>query len=190
VQGSKNKSGLHPKGFHWYITTQGQRVMDKPMTQALHEKFVKMYFEPFHSEIRKKFAEMKKSGAREVYHLDAHSMPSRGGAMHEDPGETRAQIVISDFKGKSCNRWFLDLVVSAYEKADFQTRVNWPYIGGRITQTYGQPEKGQNTIQVEMNRALYMDEQTKKWQSAEATEVQKKLEQALSEIYNNVPEIT
>lgn len=188
VQGNQNKSGLHPKGFHWYRTTLGQTIMGKPMPQSIHEKFVKTYFEPFHEQVREKIANFKKNGAKEVFHIDAHSMPSKGGAAHEDPGETRAQVVISDFKGKSCKKWFLDLVVSAYEKAGFQTRINWPYIGGRITQTYGQPEKGQHTIQVEMNRALYMNEQTKAWEAADAKKVQAQLEVALTEIFKNIPE--
>ncbi len=189
VEGHATPAGTHPKGFHWYMTTKGQQVMTQPMSRSVHETFTKKYFEPFHADVKKLFNQFKARGAQEVFHLDAHSMPSLGEAMHVDPGERRAQIVISDFKGKSCKPWFLDLVVSAYEKAGFQIKVNWPYIGGRITQTYGKPELGQHTIQVEMNRELYMNEDTKALLPEKTTRVQQMFKVAVGEIYKNIPDL-
>ena len=85
-----------------------------------------------------------------------------GTRMHRDPGERRADIVVSDCLGKSCDPHFRDLVIAAYTISGFKVGYNWPYMGGRVTEQYGHPSKGQHAIQVELNRALYMDEKTKK----------------------------
>ncbi len=189
VIGSDNPAGTHPKGYHWSITTKGNRLISQPLTMDLHRKLTSKYFEPFHAEIKKMGESFKKQGAQDVFHIDAHSMPSVGEALHVDPGEKRAEIVISDFKGKSSRKDFLDLVVAAYEKAGFTIKVNWPYIGGRITQTYGQPQFGFHTIQVEMNRALYMDEESKSLSKNKSPKVQQQVLTALSYIKENLPDI-
>ena len=60
-------------------------------------------------------------------------MPSVGTSFHKDPGEKRADIVVSDAHGKSVPKEYCDLVVSSYQSAGFQVKVNWPYVGGGIT---------------------------------------------------------
>ena len=127
-----------------------------------HDTLVQKYFAPFHQNVATLFSEFKAEGFARVFHLDAHSMPSKGTSAHRDPGQDRAEIVISDFLGKSCSVEYKDLVVSSFEKAGFQVGYNFPYIGGRVTQTYGHPDRGQESIQVELNRKLYMNEETKK----------------------------
>ena len=100
-------------------------------------------------------------GNKGIYLMDLHSMPSKGLDFHRDTGESRKEIVISDNKGKSCSEAFKDLILRAYKSAGFEVALNWPYTGGAITQHYGQPSLGQYSLQVELNRKLYMDEETK-----------------------------
>lgn len=162
VEGSVNPVGSFPMGLHWSRTTTGEVIMPKPMPEVLHEDLVKKYFRPFHVEVEKLCAQLKAEGAKELFHMDLHSMPTVGTQAHRDPGETRAEIVISDFNGKSCSAEFKDLVMAAYTQQGFKVAYNWPYIGGRLTQQYGKPQQGHHTIQVELRRDLYMDEKTKK----------------------------
>ncbi len=182
VEGHSNKAGTFSRGFLWAITTTGQKLMPGPISQEVHQILVKNYFEPFHTELKNKI----KSFQGEVFHIDAHSMPSVGTSEHRDPGKARADFVISDQKGKSCKPEFLDLVVKAYASQGFKVKVNWPYYGGRITEMYGQPAKGHHTVQVEMNRALYMDEITKKLIPLKAEVIQKALAPVLQAILNSL----
>lgn len=182
VENHTNPSGKFPRGLHWSITTMGEKLMPKPISPQLHDILVKKYFEPFHAQVRETVEKMKKAGATEIYHIDAHSMPSVGTKEHRDPGETRADIVVSDCGGKSCSTWFKDLVISSYEKAGFKVAYNWPYLGGRVTETYGRPSQNHHAIQVELKRGLYMDEKTKAFLPGPSAEVQKKLESAISGI--------
>ena len=86
-------------------------------------------------------------------------MPSLGKDIHKDPGGTRAEVVIGNRKGASAGEEFTKLVFDAYKDEGFKVKMNWPYQGGRITEIYGQPKQNQHTIQVELNRSLYMNEE-------------------------------
>jgi len=182
VEGSPNSPGKFSRGFLWAITTTGQKLMDTPVPQNVFEALVQKYFLPFHEEIKLMQKKMRASGKKDFFHIDAHSMPSVGTKEHRDPGEHRADFVISDQNGKSCRPEFLSLVVNAYKEEGFRVAINWPYIGGRITETYGNPALGSHTLQVEMNRALYMNEKTKKLNSEKAAEMQRALTRVLGRI--------
>jgi N-formylglutamate amidohydrolase len=186
VEGHKNPSGKFSRGLHWTITTTGEKLQPRPMSQALHDELVAKYFEPFHKDVRDALAALKRQSPV-VYHLDAHSMPSVGTKEHRDPGERRADVVISDCDGTSCSAAYRDLVVAAYESAGFKTRVNWPYKGGRVTETYGRPQDGVHSIQVELNRGLYMDEATKRIKPELFSATQAKISQALEGVYASLP---
>lgn len=189
VEGSENPSGKFTTGLHWVKTTRGTKLMPAPISQKLHDQLVTRYFEPFHSDVRDTYEFFKEHGAKKVYHLDAHSMPSKGTSAHRDPGETRADIVVSDWEGRSCEPSFKDMVMTAYEKTGLKVGYNWPYLGGRVTQTYGQPDVGQHAIQVEISRALYMDEETKQYNPEKAKVLIEKLNQAVKYIHQHLPEI-
>lgn len=188
VEGSANPSGKFPNGLLWRVTTQGATLIHRPISQKLYQQLVEDYFEPFHEQIRAQYAEFFNQGAKKVFHLDAHSMPSMGTSAHRDPGQRRADIVVSDWEGKSCDPWFRDLVVEAYKRTGLGVALNWPYLGGRVTQTYGQPAKNQHAIQVEINRDLYMDEISKKWVEPKAKVLEEKIQQAIDFIKQRIPE--
>lgn len=186
VGSTRSPSPDFASGLHWTKTTRGDRLLPQPITMELHQQLVKKYYHPFHAQVRAQYLSFFNNGAKKVYHLDAHSMPSVGTSAHRDPGQTRAAIVVSDCEGKSCETWFKDLVIKAYETAGFEVAYNWPYRGGRVTETYGLPQKGQHAIQVEMSRILYMDEETKKLRADLAPSVQEKVKKALQTIYNEI----
>ena len=189
VFGNKNISGTHSDGYHWVKTKNEQQLMTLPMTPAAHDQLTKLIFEPFHSAVKKHYENFSKNGHREIFHIDAHSMPSVGTRLHKDPGQLRAEIVVSDCAGKSCHPKFRDLVIAAYVTAGFKVGYNWPYLGGRVTEAYGHPKLGQNAIQVELNRGLYMDEKTKQLNSETLLSVRKKIHIALTYIKSELPNL-
>lgn len=189
VKGSSNPSGKFTTGLHWVKTTRGQTLIQEPMDFKFHQQLVDRYFQPFHQKIIGKYDRFRSHGADKIYHIDAHSMPSLGTKAHRDPGQTRADIVVSDWEGRSCEVWFKDLVIEGYRQAGLNVAYNWPYLGGRVTQVYGQPAKGQHAIQVEISRALYMDEETKKLIPDRSENLAKKLDSAVRYIYDRIPEM-
>ncbi|MFP5519217.1 MAG: N-formylglutamate amidohydrolase [Bdellovibrionia bacterium] len=185
VIGNQNPAGLHNRGFHWVVTTYNHNLLPQPMSMQTHQELVDLVYKPFHQQTQDLYAKVQ-SQFKSAFHIDAHSMPSLGTSMHRDPGELRADIVVSDCKGKSCDSFFTDLVIAAYSRAGFKVGYNWPYFGGRVSEVYGDPNKGRQAIQVELNRSLYMDEKTKKIVPEKAANVQKKIAVALEYIVANL----
>ena len=189
VLGNSNAAGTNRRGFLWSITTYNQTLMPAAIDAKTHQELVQLIYEPFHASVRKLYETYETAGRKKVFHIDAHSMPSVGTKEHRDPGEHRAEIVVSDCHGKSCDPKFRDLVIAAYVTAGFRVGYNWPYFGGRVSEQYGDPAKNHHAIQVELNRALYMDEKTKKLKSDEAQKVQAKIEKALTYITEQLPDL-
>lgn len=174
------------RGLHWVFTTQEFQLIKNPLSFEKHKLLLKKYYFPYHEALSRKLLEMKKENSK-VYLLDAHSMPSKGTNLHRDPGKKRAEIVLSDQDGKSAEKNFSDLVFEAFRKASFKVVKNWPYKGGYITKHYGKPHEKQNAVQVEMNRALYMNEETKKkLPEKKMTEIEEQIKEALQWICKNL----
>ncbi|MEP7381297.1 MAG: N-formylglutamate amidohydrolase [Gemmatimonadota bacterium] len=95
-----------------------------------------------------------------VWHINAHSMKSRGNAMNLDAGAARADVVVSDRRGMTADPAHTRWVADWFRARGYRTRVNDPYQGGDIVACAGDPATGRHSVQVEFNRALYMDEAT------------------------------
>ncbi|HUC60421.1 MAG TPA: N-formylglutamate amidohydrolase [Alphaproteobacteria bacterium] len=92
--------------------------------------------------------------------IDCHSMPSIGGPMDEDAGRRRDDIVLGDCHGTSCAAPLTALVERFLVELGYQVGRNIPYAGGFTTRHYGRPRASVHALQIEINRALYMDEAT------------------------------
>ena len=183
VEGAPQGAGKFTQGFHWVKSTIGETILQKPIPLAVHELIVKRYHDRFHELIASRIREIRSvHGDAPIYHFDLHSMPSRGTGAHADQGRNRAEVVLSDCEGKSCEPRFLDLARSSFETEGFDVAINWPYKGGRITQRYGQPETGFHTIQIELNRKIYMDETTRAKIPGKFEETQARLKRVLSRV--------
>ncbi len=95
--------------------------------------------------------------------LDCHSMPSGTGGASRTTADGLAggvDIVLGDCHGASCAPGLVATAESALREMGYRVRRNRPYAGGYCTQHYGRPETGAHALQIEINRALYMDETT------------------------------
>ena len=91
--------------------------------------------------------------------IDCHSMPSWIGAHSQKPERIDADFVLGDRYGAACGGPLVDLVERHLRAAGYHVQRNKPYAGGFITEHYGNPGAGFHALQIEINRALYMDEQ-------------------------------
>ena len=91
--------------------------------------------------------------------VDCHSMPSVGGPLENDAGKRRqVDMIVGDGHGSSCAPGVTAAIESALRGCGYTVVRNTPYSGGYITRSYGQPADGVHAVQIEINRALYMDE--------------------------------
>jgi N-formylglutamate amidohydrolase len=84
--------------------------------------------------------------------IDCHSMPS----TLADGGPP--DIVLGDRFGASAAPWIVEAIEATLIAKGYRVRRNKPYAGGYITECYGAPASGRHAVQIEVNRALYMDE--------------------------------
>jgi N-formylglutamate amidohydrolase len=84
--------------------------------------------------------------------LDIHSMPSIAN------GIAGAQIVIGDSFGRTAHDRFTACAVGVAEQHGLIAAVNHPYAGGHILQRHSHLRQGRHAIQIEVDRALYLDQ--------------------------------
>jgi len=111
-------------------------------------------YKPYHRALRRLFTRIHRDFGAAML-VDCHSMPSTAGAKDERP---RADIVLGDRYGTSCVAPVSETIEDTLRAAGYSVSRNKPYAGGFITEHYGNPAAGLHAIQLEINRALYMDE--------------------------------
>ena len=91
--------------------------------------------------------------------LDCHSMPSVGAPMDPDAGRGRADFILGDGFGTTCDSAIVATMQQALEGHGYRVTRNKPFAGGYTTRHYGRPAEGVHALQIETNRALYMEEE-------------------------------
>lgn len=91
--------------------------------------------------------------------IDWHSMPSAAGVAAAKGGRV-ADFVLGDRFSTACAPGVTRLVEQALAGMGYAVARNAPYAGGYTTEFYGRPGRGVHALQVEINRALYLDEAT------------------------------
>ena len=120
---------------------------------------IEAYYRPYHRTLNA-LIEATKARFGHALLFDCHSMPSVGGPMDKDPGLKRVDFVLGDCHGAACDRAISDFVEDYLKQLGYVVTRNAPYAGGFTTRHYGQPDAGVHVLQIEINRALYMDEAT------------------------------
>ncbi|WP_374377442.1 N-formylglutamate amidohydrolase [Dongia sp.] len=132
----------------------------RKLTFAEAEARLARYYRPYHAALNALCNEaVAQFGACLI--LDCHSMPSVGGA--HDPRYApsgRVDFVLGDCFGASCAPGITAAVDAFLRAGGANMRRNSPYSGGYVTQHYGRPAAGVHVLQVEINRALYVDERS------------------------------
>ena len=147
------------RGIIWRLTSEGARVLDKPLLRAELERRLETYYRPYHQAIAEA-VERKRARFGFAIVLAAHSMPSVGRAGHGDPQAVRADVVPGTRGRTSAAAAFIDCVDSHARQASLSVAHDDPYQGGYTTQHYGRPSASVHVVQVELARRLYMDEAT------------------------------
>jgi N-formylglutamate amidohydrolase len=115
---------------------------------------IEMLYKPYHRALRRLINKAHNAFGTAIV-IDCHSMPSVG-VSREEPA--RPDVVIGDRYGTSCTAILRDRVEETLGTLGYSIGRNKPYAGGFITEHYGNPASGLHAIQIELNRAIYMDE--------------------------------
>jgi N-formylglutamate deformylase len=123
-----------------------------PVDDALQR--IEGLYKPYHRALRRLITGLHRDFGAAVL-IDCHSMPSVAGNKDDRP---RADFVLGDRYGTSCVPVIAETIDAALAGFGYTVSRNKPYAGGFITEHYGNPSVGVHAIQLEVNRALYMDE--------------------------------
>ena len=134
----------------------GIPVYDAALPVAEVEKRIRDYYGPYHQALQDLITKTM-TVFSECYLVDCHSMPDRAS---ERGGGSRPDFVLGDRNGTGCDPSFTSHASQALQEMGYSVALNDPYKGVEIVQRYGQPQKGQHALQLEINRRLYMNEAT------------------------------
>jgi len=136
------------------VVGDSQEIYDQriPVEDALRR--IESLYKPYHRALRRLLTRVHRDFGAAVL-VDCHSMPSSAGAKDD---RNRADIVLGDRYGTSCVAAVSEAVEASLHQLGYAVSRNKPYAGGFITEHYGNPAAGVHSIQLEINRALYMDE--------------------------------
>ena len=115
---------------------------------------IEALYKPYHRALRRLINKAHQNFGTVVV-VDCHSMPSIG-VSRDEP--RRPDVVIGDRYGTSCAPLIPDMVEETMRALGYSVGRNKPYAGGFITEHYGNPASGLHAVQLELNRAIYMDE--------------------------------
>ena len=127
-------------------------------TDAVRARLARWY-RPYRAALADALAEGRRVHGT-VWHLNCHSMKSRGNAMNVDVGASRPDVVVSDRRGTTADPALTARIAAWFTARGYRTQVNDPYQGGDLVRTFGRPAHGVHSVQIELNRARYMDETT------------------------------
>ena len=93
-------------------------------------------------------------------HIDCHSMPAMGDAESEDGPVARPDFIVGDRDGTTCEPALTDLIATHLRGEGFHVTINDPYKGVELVRRHADPAAGRHSVQLEINRRLFMDEET------------------------------
>ncbi len=141
------------------VVTDGEDIYHEPLRFEDALGRIEALYRPYHKALQGLLqATQERFGGCLL--VDCHSMPSGQLApeLGAGDGNKPADMVLGDCFGTSSAPAVTDIAKAALEASGFTVALNKPYAGGFTTRHYGRPREGVHVLQVEINRALYMDE--------------------------------
>ncbi len=148
------------KGLIWRMTDDGRPIYDRKLTAAEVRSRIDRCWRPYHQAVADAIGA---AHARHGYsmHVNCHSMPSISSTHATNfPGLVHADFVIGDRDGTTASPKLSQLVCEQLRGFGYDVAYNHPYKGVELVRRYGDPARDRHSIQIEVNRKLYMDEAT------------------------------
>ncbi len=139
------------------VVSGGRAIYRGKLSRTEAEARISRFWHPYHRALRD-LVETTHSRFGQAVLIDCHSMPHEALEHHSRPGHDLPDVVLGDRFGAAAAPWVTTAVESAFQAEGFRVSRNTPFAGAFITQSYGRPSTNRHVVQVEIDRALYMDE--------------------------------
>jgi N-formylglutamate deformylase len=154
----KTEKGI---GLVWRLLDTGEAIYNRTLTVAEVQARIARCYAPYHKVLRDQLnAAHKHYGA--VWHINCHSMPAMSSVISEEgPGVARADFVLGDRDGTTASPEFTSFVAVVLKGMGYDVKINDPYKGVELVRAYSDPAMNRHSLQIEVNRRLYMNEDTR-----------------------------
>src|SRR5207247_537858 len=136
------------------VVASGEEIYARKLYFAEAKQRVDDLYYPYHQTLRGLVQETAEAFGGCLL-VDCHSMPSAASMVG---GQDPADIVLGDCHGTACAPQIIEAARCFLAERQFAVALNAPYSGGFTTSHYGSPHRARHALQIEINRALYMDE--------------------------------
>lgn len=141
------------------VVANGRAIYRGKIGRAEAEARIAAHWQPYHARLRA-LVEEALEGFGEAILVDCHSMPHEAIEQVGPAGAPRPDVVLGDRFGAAASAEIVERIEAAFSGAGLRVARNAPFAGAYVAQAYGRPSRGAHAVQVEIDRALYMDERT------------------------------
>lgn len=147
----------------------GGLMYDRKLTVAEVRCRLDNYYWPYHRELERMLNAVH-ARYQAVWHVNCHSMSSVSTDVSpEGPGVARPDFCVGDRDGTTCDPAFTEMITETLRSMRYSVTVNDPYKGVELIRRYSDPSNGRHSVQIEVKRGLYMDEEKLKIDDGFAT---------------------
>jgi len=148
------------KGLIWRTTDDGLPIYARKLSVDEVSRRIAACWVPYHAAVAQSI-ERAHAGHGYSVHLNCHSMPAIASSHATDfPGEKHPDFVVGDRDGSTASPALSALVCAQLTAWGYSVAYNHPYKGVELVRRYGNPAANRHSIQLEINRKLYMNEAT------------------------------
>lgn len=148
------------KGLIWRLMDDGTPLYERKLSVAEVQYRIDTCWKPYHNIVKQTLDAVHAQHGK-VWHINCHSMPSVAGAFATDtPGLVHPDFVLGDRDGATSAPGFREFVGAFLRERGYDVAINAPYKGVELVRRYGDPADNRHSLQLEINRKLYMDEVT------------------------------
>lgn len=141
-------------GLIRHLVRPKETIYDPPLSLEQIRNRIATVYDPYYDTLQRALNEAHAAFGR-VLHVNLHAMPSIG-----FDGAAQPDIVLGDHDGHSCARAYREWFKNYFERCGLKVVINYPYKGLELTKRFSKPRQGFHSIQLEINKGLYMDENT------------------------------
>jgi N-formylglutamate deformylase len=135
----------------------GQAIYSGKLSMAEARHRIETYWRPYHTALQGQLDQAHLMFGEAIL-VDCHSMPHEAMDAVARRGVRRPEIVLGDRFGAAADGAVVDRIEEVFTRAGLVVTRNTPFAGAYITQAYGRPSRGRHAVQIEIDRALYMNE--------------------------------
>jgi N-formylglutamate deformylase len=146
------------KSLIWRTLEDGRPIYGRRLKPETVRARIERFHTPYHRQLKEKLDTAYLRFGK-VYHINCHSMRAVAGKQGEEgEGSVRADFVLGDRDGTTCDGRFTELVSQVLVGMGYSVKLNDPYKGVELVRAYSDPRAGRHSLQIEINKRLYLED--------------------------------